>query len=171
MSTLREAFMAELSSIYCAETQIVKNLPILAEAAKDPELKEAFETHLSETEDQIKRLEDLFEALHVSAKRKKCKALEALMDEGKELAEDEAGDVALVCAAQKVEHYEIASYQSLIAWARALQEDDALGALEEILEEEELTNDKLMEIADTILLPDAVRNEESEADEEEEETT
>jgi ferritin-like metal-binding protein YciE len=102
-------------------------------------------------------------------KKKKCKAIEALIEEGRELASEEAGDAAIVCAAQKIEHFEIACYQALTAWARALAEDDAAGVLEDILEEEELTNEKLAEIADTTIIPDAVRADE--ADEEEEHET
>ena len=170
MSTLRETFLAELSAIYCGETHLLKNMPKLAEAATDPDLKEALETHHSETEDQVKRLDELFREMDISPKRKKCRAIEALVEEANETAVDE-GDVGILAAAQKIEHYEIACYQSLIAWGRALEEDDALGVLEEILEEEELTNDKLTEIADTSVIPDAANADKGEEDEEEQETT
>ena len=171
MSTLRETFLAELSAIYNAETLIVKALPKLAEAASDPDLKEALETHASETEDQVKRLDELFKELHISPKRKKSKAIDGLLEDAKEAPSEEASDPAIVAATQKIEHYEIATYQSLIAWGRALDENDATGVLEEILEEEELTNEKLTEIADTSVIPDAAGDGESETDEEEEETT
>ena len=168
MSTLRETFLAELSAIYSGETHLLKNMPKLAEAASDPDLKEALETHHSETEDQVKRLEELFRELDISPKRKKCRGMEALVEEANETAGEE-GDVGILAAAQKIEHYEMACYQTLIAWARALEEEEALGVLEEILEEEELTNDKLTEIADTTVIPDAANSDQGE--EEEEETT
>lgn len=171
MSTLREIFLTELSAAYCAETQIIKALPKFAEMASDPDLKEALETHLSETDDQIKRLEGLFGDLHLTPKKKKCKAIEAILEEGRELATEEAGDAAVLCAAQKIEHFEMACYQTLVAWARALDEDKAVGVLEDIFEEEELTNEKLTEIADTSVIPDALRADEAEVDEEEEHET
>jgi ferritin-like metal-binding protein YciE len=111
----------------------------------------------------------LFRELGISPKRKKSKAVEALADEANDASD--GGDPGILAAAQKIEHHEIACYQSLIAWARALEEEDALGVLEEILEEEELTNDKLTEIADTSVIPDAVTADESANDEEEHETT
>ena len=170
MSTLRETFLAELSAIYCGETHLVKHISKLAEAATDPDLKEALETHHSETEDQVKRLDELFGEMDISPKRKKCRAMEALVEEANDAASDE-GDVGILAAAQKIEHFEIACYQSLIAWARALEEEEALGVLEEILEEEELTNDKLTEIADTTVIPDASNSDQGEEDEEEQEAT
>ena len=169
MSTLRETFLAELSTIYSGETHLAKNMGKLAEAASDPDLKEAIETHRSETEDQVKRLEELFRELDISPKRKKCRAMEALVEEANDTAGE--GDVGILAAAQRIEHYEIACYQSLIAWARALEEEEALGVLEEILEEEELTNDKLTEIADTTVIPDASNSDKGEEDEEEQEIT
>jgi ferritin-like metal-binding protein YciE len=170
MSALHDTLIAELSAIYQGETHLLKNMPKLVEAATNPDLKEALETHRAETEDQVKRLEELFSELSVSPKRKKCKSMEALVEEANDAA-SEGGDPAILAAAQKVEHYEIASYQALIAWARAMEEEDVLGVLEEILEEEELTNDKLAEIADTSVIPDAVNADEGEEDEEEQETT
>lgn len=169
MSTLHETFLAELSAMYCAEAHLVKKMPELAEAAFNADLKEALETHHAETEDQLKRLEELFRNLDIAPKRKKCRSLEALVEEAADSASE--GDPAILVAAQKIEHYEIACYQALIAWARALDEEDALSVLEEILEEEELTNDKLTEIADTSVIPDAVNADEGEEDEEEHETT
>ena len=169
MSTLRETFLAELSTIYSGETHLVKNMGKLAEATSDPDLKEAIETHQSETEDQVKRLEELFRELDISPKRKKCRAMEALVEEANDIGGE--GDVGILAAAQRIEHYEIACYQSLIAWARALEEEEALGVLEEILEEEELTNDKLTEIADTTVIPDASNSDKGEEDEEEQEIT
>ena len=169
MSTLRETFLAELSTIYSGEMHLVKNMAKLAEAASDQDLKEALATHQSETGDQVKRLEELFRELDISPKRKKCRAMEALVEEANDAVGE--GDVGILAAAQRIEHYEIACYQSLIAWARALEEDEALGVLEEILEEVELTNDKLTEIADTSVIPDATNSDQDEEDEEEEQET
>ena len=167
MSTLRDSLIAELSAIYCGETHLVKNMPKLAEAAEDPDLKEALQTHHSETEDQVKRLEELFQELDISPKRGKCRPIETLVQEAAETASESGSDAALLAAAQKIEHYEIATYQALIAWARALGEEEALSVLEEILDEEELTNEKLTEIADSSVIPDAVGEEHAEDEEEE----
>ena len=167
MSTLHDAFIAELGAIYCGETHLVKNMPKLAEAASSPDLKEALETHHSETQDQVKRLEELLRELAISPKRAKCRPIEALIEDANDVAAEDGADAAILAAAQKIEHYEIACYNSLLAWARALNEEEAIGVLEEILEEEELTNDKLTEIADTSVIPDALGADESEEDEEE----
>src|SRR4051794_30674709 len=114
MSELRETFLDELKDLYDAEKQLTKGLPKMAKAAESEELKAAFEQHLQETEGHVERLEKVFEIFGEDAKGKKCKAMQGLLEEGKELIEEEAGDAALICAAQKVEHYEIASYGSLV---------------------------------------------------------
>jgi ferritin-like metal-binding protein YciE len=164
MSSLRETLIAELADVYDAEKQILKALPKMAEAAEHEELKTAFETHLSETEEQIHRLEQVFEILGEPAKGKKCKAMQGLIKEAEEKIKEEEGDAALICAAQKVEHYEIASYGSLHSWAELLGEDDAAELLEETLEEERATDEKLTETAES-----AINVEESEEEGEEEE--
>ncbi|HYG21601.1 MAG TPA: ferritin-like domain-containing protein [Verrucomicrobiae bacterium] len=164
MSDLRETFIEELKDLYDAEKQITKALPKMAKAAEHEELKEAFETHLEETEAQIERLERVFELFDETPKGKKCKAMEGLIAEGKELIEEESGDAALICAAQKIEHYEIASYGSLVSWARLLGEDEAADVLEETLSEEEQTDEKLTDVAES-----AINVEEAEGDEGEEE--
>ena len=156
----RETFIEELKDLYDAEKQITKALPKMAKAAEHDELREAFETHLEETENQIERLEKVFELFDETPKGKKCKAMEGLVAEGKELIEEEEGDAALICAAQKVEHYEIASYGSLISWARLLGEDEAADLLEETLAEEEQADEKLTDIAES-----TINVEEAEGDE------
>jgi len=166
MSDLRDTFIEELKDLYDAEKQITKALPKMAKAAEHEELKEAFEMHLEETEGHIERLEKVFELFDETPKGKKCKAMEGLVAEGKELIEEEEGDAALICAAQKVEHYEIASYGSLISWARLLGEDEAADLLEETLGEEEQTDEKLTEVAES-----AINVEEAEGEESEEEET
>ncbi len=168
MSDLRKTFIEELKDLYDAEKQITKALPKMVKAADHEELKEAFESHLEETEAQIERLEKVFELFDETPKGKKCKAMEGLVAESKELIEEDEGDAALICAAQKVEHYEIASYGSLVSWARLLGEDEAADLLEETLGEEEQADEKLTDIAES-----TINAEEAEGDEEgeKEETT
>ena len=166
MSDLRQTFIEELKDLYDAEKQITKALPKMAKAAEHEELKEAFETHLEETEGQIERLERVFELFDETPKGKKCKAMDGLVAEGRELIEEEEGDAALICAAQKIEHYEIASYGSLVSWARLLGEDEAADILEETLGEEEQADEKLTDLAESV-----INVEEAEGEEEEQEET
>jgi len=161
MSQLRETLIDELKDIYDAEKQLLKALPKMAKAAEDEELKSAFESHLEETQEHVNRLEQVFKALDEPAKGKKCKAMQGLVEEGEELIEEEEGDAALICAAQKVEHYEIATYGSLEAWAKLLGEDEAARLLAETLSEEKAADETLTSIAET-----AVNAEESEEEEE-----
>ena len=164
MGELRETFIDELKDLYDAEKQLLKGLPKMAKAAENEELKAAFEEHLEITNEHVKRLEKVFKLFGEQPKGKKCKAMQGLLEEGQELIEEEAGDAALICAAQKVEHYEIASYGSLVAWARLLEESEAEDLLEETLSEEKETDEKLTEIAETAANPEA----EEDGDEEEE---
>src|SRR6476660_8782775 len=120
MNELRETFVEELKDIYDAEKQLLKALPKMTKAAKHEELKEAFEFHLQETEEHVRRLEQVFKFMNQPAKTKKCKAMQGLVEEGEGLISEEEGDAALICAAQKVEHDEIASYGSLEAWAELM---------------------------------------------------
>ena len=163
MNELRETFVQELKDIYDAEKQLVKALPKIARAAEHEELKAAFESHLEETEEHVRRLEEVFKAMDEPVKGKKCKAMQGLIEEGADLIDEEEGDAALICAAQKVEHYEIASYGSLEAWARLLGEEEAAGLLEQTLDEEKAADEKLTEIAET-----AINVEESQEEAEEE---
>jgi ferritin-like metal-binding protein YciE len=163
MTHLRESFLGELADLYDAEKQLLKALPKMAKAAEHEELKLAFENHLEETENQVKRLEQVFEIFGKPAKGKKCKAMQGLTEEGKEIIEEEEGDAMLICAAQKVEHYEIASYGTLVAWAKLLNENEAERLLQETLEEEEAADAKLTEVAEA-----AINVEENEEEAEEE---
>lgn len=165
MSTLRETLLEELADVYDAEKQILKALPKMAEAAAHPELKQAFEEHLEQTQGQVERLEQVFEILGEDAKAQKCKAMQGLLKEGEDLMKEDEGDAALICAAQKVEHYEIAAYGSLHSWARLLGEEDAADLLEETLDEEKDTDERLTQVAES-----AINVEESEEGAEEEET-
>jgi ferritin-like metal-binding protein YciE len=151
MSTLRETFLEELADIYDAEKQLVKALPKMAKAAQNEQLKQGFEEHLQQTQEHVQRVEQVFEHFGQKAKAKKCKAMMGLLEEGQELIKDDAGDAALIAAAQKVEHYEIATYGSLKSWAEFLGEDDAAELLEETLEEEKTTDDKLTEVAESVV--------------------
>jgi len=160
MSTLRETFLDELADIYDAENQILKALPKMAQAAQHEDLRHAFEEHLEQTESQVERLEQVFEVIGEESKGKGCKAMEGILKEGEELIKEQMGDAALICAAQKVEHYEIASYGSLQSWARLLGEDEAADLLEETLDEERDTDERLTEVAET-----AINVEESEEEE------
>ena len=167
MSKLREAFIDELKDLYDAEKQLLKALPKMAEAAENEELRAAFEQHESETEEQISRLEQVFEIFGETPKGKKCKGMAGLIEEAKELIEEEEGDAALIAAAQKAEHYEISAYGTLAAWAQALEEDDAVELLEQTRDEESETDEKLTMLAETII--NDQESEEEEEDEEDEE--
>jgi ferritin-like metal-binding protein YciE len=155
-SSLEELFEHELRDVLDAERQITKALPKLAKSASDERLKAAFEEHLAQTEGQINRLEEIFKSLGKSARGKHCTGMEGLIKEGDELIkEEEEGallDAALICAAQKVEHYEIASYGSLATYAQLLQMNEAQELLQATLAEEKETDEKLTSIASELNL-------------------
>jgi len=151
MSTLRETFLEELGTIYDAEKQLLKALPKMAQASGHEDLRHAFEEHLEQTEEQVERLEQVFEVLGEEPKPRSCKAMEGLIKEGEQLIKEHQGDAALICAAQKVEHYEIASYGSLQSWARLLGEEEAGDLLEETLDEERDTDERLTETAENVI--------------------
>lgn len=167
MSNLRETFIDELRDLYDAEKQLLAALPKMMKAAESEELKAAFDEHAGQTEEHVSRLEQVFAAFEEKPRGKKCKAMQGLIEEAKELIKEEEGDAALICAAQKNEHYEIASYGSLAAWARLLGEDEAVELLEETLNEEKETDEKLTEIAESTV--NAEEESEGEEGEEEEE--
>ncbi|MCW0392469.1 ferritin-like domain-containing protein [Xanthomonas sacchari] len=152
VKTIDELFIHELSDIYSAEKQLTKALPRLARASTNPALRAAFEAHLEETQGQIERIDQIVEKGNLRLKRIKCAAMEGLVEEGKEVIESiEAGpvrDAALIGGAQKVEHYEIASYGTLAAMAKQLGIDDALSLLLETLNEEKSTDEKLTLLAE-----------------------
>lgn len=160
LESLHDLFVSELKDLYSAENQLLKALPKMAKAATADELAQAFEDHLEETETQIERLEKVFKELGVSPKGKKCKAMEGLIEEGKELMEEEAEpavlDAALIAAAQRVEHYEIAGYGCVRTFARALGYDKAAGLLQETLDEEGAADQKLTKIAESVVNAEAL---------------
>lgn len=152
-SELHELFLDELADILSAEQQLVIALPKMAEAAMSEELTAAFESHLAETEYQIIRLEQVFASLEQPVQSKECKAMKGLLEEGKDLMEEmkdsSALDAALIAAAQKVEHYEIASYGTLCAWAEKMGHSEAAELLGVTLDEEKAADETLTEIAES----------------------
>ena len=150
---LHELFLDELADMYSAEQQLTKALPKMAKAAESDELRQAFEEHLEDTQNQITRLEQVFQSLGESMKRKTCKAMQGLVEEGGEIMEEQKGssaiDAALISAAQKVEHYEIASYGTLCTWAGQMGHEEALDLLRENLDEEEGADERLTQIAES----------------------
>jgi ferritin-like metal-binding protein YciE len=150
--TLKDLYIHSLSDIYNAEKQMTKSLPKMARASTNPSLRSAFETHLEETQGQIERIDRVVEASGIKLKRIKCVAMEGLIEEGQEqIDEIEKGpvlDTALIAAAQKVEHYEIAAYGSLIALTKQLGETTAAKLLAETLNEEKATDEKLSLLAE-----------------------
>ncbi|MFO1021251.1 MAG: ferritin-like domain-containing protein [Planctomycetales bacterium] len=151
LSTLDDLFVHGLKDIYNAEKQLVKALPKMAKAANSEDLKAGFEEHLEQTREHVNRLEKIFKSLDVAARGIKCAAMEGLVEEGGEMIDEEAEpavrDAGLIAAAQKVEHYEIATYGTLATYADQLGYDKAAGLLRQTLEEEKETDQKLTELA------------------------
>ena len=160
MKTLEDLYVNELKDLYNAENQLLKALPKMAKAANAPELKEAFESHLEETRGQVERLEQIFKELDVSPKGKKCKAMEGLVEEGSEMIKEDAEppvkDAGLIAAAQRVEHYEIAGYGAARTFATLLGYDKAAKLLQETLDEEAGADEKLTELANSVINIEAV---------------
>lgn len=150
--TLHDLFEDGLKDIYYAEKKILVALPKMAKAAESEELAAAFEKHKAETERQVQRLERVFDLLDQPAKGKKCPGIEGILEEGKEIMDEFKGtpalDAGLLAAAQAVEHYEIARYGTLIAWAQKLGLQDAADLFAETLEEEKSTDEALTELAE-----------------------
>jgi ferritin-like metal-binding protein YciE len=153
-NSLKELYIEQLRDIYDAENQLVKALPEMAKAATSEELRSGFENHLEQTKEHARRLEQVFKDLGEKAKGKKCKGMQGLIAEGKEVIdedfEDEVKDAALISAAQRVEHYEIAAYGTVRTYAEILGQKNAASLLEKTLEEEKETDEKLTELAEGI---------------------
>ena len=149
---LSDLLYETLKDIYFAEKQILTALPKMAEAAQSPELKDAFETHRGETEVHLSRLEQAFELMGKPAQPKTCNAILGIIEEGKEFMEEFKGtpalDPGLLAAAQAVEHYEISRYGTMVTWAETLGLDEVADLLEQTLDEEEATDERLSEIAE-----------------------
>jgi ferritin-like metal-binding protein YciE len=152
MNQLHELFLEELGDLYSAENQLIKALPKMAKAAQAQELKDAFAAHLGETENHVERIKQVFQIFDKPARGRKCKGMEGLIAEAKEVISDNKNssglDAALICAAQKVEHYEIAAYGCLRTWARLIDNPAAVDLLNQTLTEEEAADEKLNQIAE-----------------------
>ena len=161
MNPMEELLVDELKDLYSAENQIIKALPKMAKAANDPQLKRAFEKHLEETRRQVERLDQIGEALEIKMTGKKCKGMEGLIEEGKEMMgelEDAALDAGLIGAAQKVEHYEIAAYGTARTHAEMLGYNKVARLLQQTLNEEGATDKKLTQLAESIINVEAVES-------------
>jgi ferritin-like metal-binding protein YciE len=152
--SLRQLYIDELRDLYNAETQLVKALPKMAKASSNSELRQAFEEHLRQTSEQVSRLEQIFDMLEEKPTGKKCLGMEGLVKEGAQnMKEDYEGavmDAAIIGAAQRVEHYEIAGYGTVKEFARLLGEDNHVSLIEETLQEEKDTDQKLTQLAEQI---------------------
>ena len=160
LDTLKTLYVNELRDLYNAENQLVKALPKMAKAASSEELKEAFEKHLEQTKTHVERLEEVFEDLDEKPTGKTCRAMKGLIEEGSEIlkedGEESVLDAGIIVAAQKVEHYEIASYGSVRTFAELLGKDKSAQLLQTTLDEESEANEKLNELAEGIVNPEAL---------------
>ena len=149
--TLDDLFLDTLKDIYFAEKQILKALPKMAKAAEDPQLKAGFEEHRNQTEGHVERLEEIFEMLDQPARGKTCDAILGILEEGKDIMDEFKGspalDAGLISSAQAVEHYEMARYGTLKAWAKLLGRNDAAKLLDATYQEESATDQKLSQLA------------------------
>jgi ferritin-like metal-binding protein YciE len=150
--TLHEMLVDEIKDLYHAEKQLTKALPKMAKAATHEDLREAFEMHLEETQEQITRLEEVFEALGEKVKAKPCPGMAGIIEEGNDTMKEDADgavlDAALIAAAQRAEHYEIGAYGTCIEWARLMGHNEVVALLEQTLEEEKATDKKLTMLAE-----------------------
>lgn len=160
LETLHDLYVSELKDLYNAENQLLKALPKMAKAASSPELAQAFTDHLEQTQGHVERLESIFEKLEVSPKGKVCKAMKGLLEEGKDVMAENADpsvmDAALIAAAQRVEHYEMAGYGCVRTFARLLGEEYAADLLQETLDEEGSADKALTELAESVINVEAV---------------
>jgi ferritin-like metal-binding protein YciE len=159
LDTVEKLYIGELRDLYSAENQLLKALPKMAKAASSQELKDAFEKHLEQTKGHVERLEQIFQQLNENPKGKSCHGMKGLIEEGSEIlkedGEDSVLDAGIIVAAQKVEHYEIASYGSVRAFAQLLGKDEAAQLLQSTLDEESETNEILNRLAEGIVNPEA----------------
>lgn len=169
INSLRELYIDHLRDLYDAETQLIKALPRMAKEASSDELRQGIEEHLEQTRGQAERLEQIFEQLGEKAKGKKCKGMQGVIEEGKEALEEDmeedTKDAAIIAAAQRVEHYEIAGYGTARTYANLLGENEAAELLEQTLNEEKETDQKLTQLAEEINVEAAQGEEEGEEEE------
>ena len=160
LNTLKQLYIEELRDLHSAENQLLKALPKMAKGASSDELKLAFENHLDQTKVHVERLEEIFERLDETPKGKTCQAMKGLVEEGSEILEEEGEesvlDAGIIAAAQKVEHYEIASYGTVRTFAQLLGEDEAAELLQETLDEEGEADKLLTQLAQEIVNPEAL---------------
>ena len=153
IKTFDDLFVHQLRDVYYAEKQLVKALPKMAEKATSPQLKQAFQNHLAETKGHVTRVEQVFKMHGVEAKAVDCPAIDGIIEEANEIAgeisDKEVLDAALIAAAQAAEHYEIARYGTLVAWARQLGRNDCASVLEQNLAEEKAADKKLTSLAES----------------------
>lgn len=172
VSTLNDLFVKELRDMYNGEKQLVKALPKMAKKANSPDLQKAIEKHLGETKNQVDRLERAFELLAVSERGPVCKGMKGILEEGSDVLEDaeepDVSDAGMIASAQKVEHYEIASYGTLREYANVLGHSEIVGLLEKTLEEEKAADLKLSQLAEQGINAMAVNGDSAEGEEEEE---
>jgi ferritin-like metal-binding protein YciE len=165
MDSLKDLYVDELKDLYNAENQLLKALPKMAKKASAPELKRAFQDHLTQTQGHVDRLDKIFKGLGEKPTGKTCKAMKGLVEEGKEIIEEDGDDsvldAALIGAAQRVEHYEIAGYGVVRTFASLLGEDDAMASLQRTLNEEAETDKKLTKLAESIINIEATEAEEN----------
>lgn len=161
IESLKDLYVGHLKDIYSAETQITKALPKVIKNVTSSELKRGLESHLKETEKQIQRIEQIFESMDGSPRGKKCVGMEGVLEEGKEaMAEEMPADImdaALIAGCQKVEHYEISAYGTVIAFANLLGEDKAVDLLTQSLNEEKAADEKLTKVAMSVVNQDALQ--------------
>jgi ferritin-like metal-binding protein YciE len=154
INSLHDLYIDQLRDLYDAENQLVKALPKMAEASASDELREGFEEHLEQTRGHVQRLEQIFERLGEKPKGKKCKGMEGLVKEGSETLDEDMSedtkDAGIIATAQRVEHYEIAAYGTVRTWADLLGQDDDARLLEQTLQEEKETDQKLTQLAENI---------------------
>jgi ferritin-like metal-binding protein YciE len=169
--TLHDAFLDELRDLYDAEKQLTKALPKMAKAANSPDLRSAFEEHLEETKGHVERLEEVFESLDEKAKGKHCDGIAGIIEEGKTVMDEDMNDATmdarLIAAGQRVEHYEMAAYGTVVAWARDMGHSDAERLLQETLDEEKAADEKLTSLAEGGINQQAAEGAHGEDEEEE----
>jgi ferritin-like metal-binding protein YciE len=171
--TLHEAFVDELRDAYDAEKQVTKALPKMARAASSDGLRAAFESHLQETHEHVARLEEVFASLDEKARGKHCDGVAGIIEEGKSVMEEDFDettmDACLIAGAQRVEHYEMAAYGTLVAWARVMGHEEAAGLLQQTLDEEKAADKKLSALAEGGINQDAASSAHPAADDDEQE--
>ena len=172
VKTLHDAFVDELRDTYDAEKQVTKALPKMVKAASSPQLKTAFQNHLAETRTQIGRLEKVFASLGEKVRGKHCDGVAGIIEEGKSIMEedfdDTTMDACLIAGGQRVEHYEMAAYGTLVAWARTMGHSEAADLLQQTLDEEKAADEKLSSLAEGGINQEAAHAAHAEPDEDEE---